>query len=134
MMWLRVIVSLGVVLALLWWLHRRLTTGSRAGGAAPVTVIAKQGIGSKASVVVIDVEGSRLVLGVTEQSVSVLQTADAPAPVTDFATAMDAAVTGTPAPINLFRSAQFGGTSPIAGSILSPDTWRQAATTLRRAR
>src|SRR5690554_3019385 len=142
MIGLRVLVSLGAVLALLWWLHRRLTAGPRARAASPVSVVAKQGIGAKASVVVIDVEGSRLVLGVTEQSVSVLQSGDAPAPAVEFAKSMDAATSSGPAPIELFGSpkgapftpGQFGGKGALAGAIRSPDTWRQAATTLRRAR
>ncbi|MCW4385722.1 flagellar biosynthetic protein FliO [Salinibacterium sp. SYSU T00001] len=139
MIGLRVLVSLGAVLALLWWLHRRLSSGPRATKVNPVTVVSKQGIAAKASVVVIDVEGSRLVLGVTEQSVSVLQTTEAPAPAEEFAASMDAALASptpvrAPVPIAAFNPAQFGQKSPIAGSILSLDTWRQAATTLRRAR
>jgi flagellar protein FliO/FliZ len=157
MIGLRVLVSLGAVLALLWWLHRRLSRGPRAARVNPVSVVAKQGIGSKASVVVIDVEGSRLVLGVTEQSVSVLQSSEAPAPeiapAAAFAKSMDAAMESPAASVTpfpgfgkgaSFGSEQFGGAqfgkaasfgkSPIAGSILSMDTWRQAATTLRRAR
>ena len=78
---LRVALSLGVVLALLWVLQKRLAKGGLRGGraSAPVTIVARQGIGAKASVVVVDVEGERLVLGVTESSVTVLAAADAPA-------------------------------------------------------
>ncbi|WP_049828679.1 FliO/MopB family protein [Arthrobacter sp. RIT-PI-e] len=76
---LRVVISLGVVLALLFVLHRRLSrmSGTRAGSAI-VSVVARQGIGAKASVVVLDAEGTRFYLGVTEQSVSVLHSAAAP--------------------------------------------------------
>ncbi|WP_307803111.1 flagellar biosynthetic protein FliO [Frigoribacterium sp. PvP032] len=78
---LRVALSLGVVLALLWVLQKRLAKGGLRGGraSAPVTIVARQGIGAKASVVVVDVEGERLVLGVTEASITVLAAADAPA-------------------------------------------------------
>ena len=78
---LRVALSLGVVLALLWVLQKRLAKGGLRGGraSAPVTIVARQGIGAKASVVVVDVEGERLVLGVTESSITVLAAADAPA-------------------------------------------------------
>jgi len=78
---LRVALSLGVVLALLWVLQKRLVTGARRSGkaSAPVTVVARQGLGAKASVVVVDVEGERLVLGVTESSVTVLAASEAPA-------------------------------------------------------
>lgn len=77
---LRVVLSLGVVLALLWVLQKRLVKGGRAGTRATsqVSVVARQGVGAKASVVVVDVEGERLVLGVTESSVTVLAAADRP--------------------------------------------------------
>ena len=70
---LRVAVSLAAVLGLLWYVQRRLTKGSvgqRSAGL--VSVVGRQGIGQKASVVVVDVDGIRFVLGVTEQSVTVL--------------------------------------------------------------
>ena len=72
---LRVVLSLGVVLALLWVLQKRLVKGGRAGTRATsqVSVVARQGVGAKASVVVVDVEGERLVLGVTESRVSQLR-------------------------------------------------------------
>nr|WP_305038567.1 flagellar biosynthetic protein FliO [Frigoribacterium sp. VKM Ac-1396] len=71
---------MGVVLALLWVLQKRLVKGGRAGTRATsqVSVVARQGVGAKASVVVVDVEGERLVLGVTESSVTVLAAADRP--------------------------------------------------------
>jgi flagellar protein FliO/FliZ len=77
---LRVVLSLGVVLALLWVLQKRLVKGGRGGTRATsqVSVVARQGVGAKASVVVVDVEGERLVLGVTESSVTVLAAADRP--------------------------------------------------------
>lgn len=76
---LRVLLSLGVVLALLFVLHRKVSriNGNRAG-AGLVSVVARQGIGAKASVVVLDAEGTRFYLGVTEQSVSVLHSSAAP--------------------------------------------------------
>ncbi|MDM7890137.1 FliO/MopB family protein [Curtobacterium caseinilyticum] len=84
---LRVAVSLGVVLALMWFLHRRATKGGfgaaakgRGRRSAAVEVVGRQGIGGKASVVVVDVAGERLVLGVSEQSVSLLRSGPTPAP------------------------------------------------------
>ncbi|MUK01414.1 hypothetical protein GM708_05430 [Vibrio cholerae] len=76
---LRVLLSLGVVLALLFVLHRKVSkiNGNRAG-AGLVSVVARQGIGAKASMVVVDAEGTRFYLGVTEQSVSVLHSTAAP--------------------------------------------------------
>lgn len=157
---LRVAVSLAAVLALVWWLHRRLTRGVKRPAAKAVTVVTRQSLGQKASLVVVDVEGSRLVLGVTEHGVSVLQSAEVPEPVLESVPAPDSdsdsdsaeqpsfarslgraqsdAVAlravrplftqgGTDVP----RSAASGA---LAGRILSPQTWKQAAATLRKAR
>lgn len=78
---LRVLVVLGVMVALLWFVQRRVTKGRssarrRRGNA--VTVVGRQGVGPKASVVVVDVDGNRFVLGVTERQISVLYTSDRP--------------------------------------------------------
>lgn len=154
----RVVLSLGVVLALLWYLQRRLSRGALTKGAAnPVTVVGRTPIGAKASVVVVEVDGTRLVLGVTEQAVTVLhekslvpsrtplhaamaalgQPADTGAEIaseTAFArslaeatSAADASATGTDSggPVSSTR---------LAGSILSPTTWRQTAVLLRQGR
>ncbi|MEO6944425.1 MAG: flagellar biosynthetic protein FliO [Lacisediminihabitans sp.] len=173
---LRVVVSLAVVVALLWVLQRRLTRGSRASGAAkPVRIVTKQAISPKASVVIIDVEGTRLLLGVTEHAVSVLQTSDIPLEVeasvesssaTAFAATMSSVKTAKPAtkavtttstttkipaqatrkpaakpaqkspelaPVAAFTGAtQAGGM--LAGSILSPATWRQLVSVFRQGR
>jgi len=81
---LRVALSLGVVLALMWVLHRasrKRFSGKPSGRrAATVEVVGRQGIGGKASVVVVDVEGERLVLGVSEHGVALLTSGQAPAP------------------------------------------------------
>ena len=79
---LRVLVVLGVIVALLWYVQRRVTKGkggrARARRGNAVTVVGRQGVGSKASVVVVDVDGTRFVLGVTERAVNVLQSGDRP--------------------------------------------------------
>lgn len=164
----RVVVSLAVVLGLLWVLQRRLTRGTRKNAAGhPVTIVTKQAISPKASVVIIDVDGTRLLLGVTEHAVSVLQTSDAPVPVIEVA----AAITGPSAAKAFAESltkvttakltgqktatvtqpatrkpaakkettelapvAAFTGQSALAGSILSPTTWKQLATSIRQGR
>jgi flagellar protein FliO/FliZ len=76
----RVALSLAVVLGVLWFLQRRLSRSARGKRATSVvTVVTRQGISPKASVVVVDVEGSRYLLGVTEQSITLLSSGDAPA-------------------------------------------------------
>lgn len=189
---LRVVLSLGVVLALLWVLQKRLVKGGRAGTRATsqVSVVARQGVGAKASVVVVDVEGERLVLGVTESSVTVLAAADRPvdagaltlvpeptraeagpetqeARVTSIAPVAFASVLSAESaaardelsarpvdatPVELLRprgaARRAAASRPreldarrrgraaksVEGSILAPDTWRQAAAALRSGR
>lgn len=182
---LRVALSLGVVLALMWVLHRASkkrfagkTSGRRA---ATVEVVGRQGLGGKASVVVVDVEGERLVLGVSEQGVSLLTSGQAPTPELTIVTgpvqlpvrpAPSADVFGqelalqADAPTSLqARPERRGRVDPepaggahlpealpmrprnrrpqrttvptaqqLQGSILSVDTWRQAAAALRNRR
>jgi flagellar protein FliO/FliZ len=181
-----------VVLALLWVLQKRLVKGGRAGTRATsqVSVVARQGVGAKASVVVVDVEGERLVLGVTESSVTVLAAADRPVDATPltlvaeptdagaesetqearvtpiapvaFASVLSAETAAArddvparpvePTPAELLRprgAARRAAVSrprdlearrrgraaaSIEGSILAPDTWRQAAAALRSGR
>lgn len=76
---LRVALSLAVVLGLLWVLQRRFSRGARTGARKLVRVVERQTIGPKASVVVVDADGQRFLLGVTDQAVNVLDTREAPA-------------------------------------------------------
>ncbi len=160
---LRVVVSLGAVLALLWVISRKVSKSGRVTRSAKhVTVVARQGISGKASVAVVDVEGTRYVLGVTEHQVTVLGAAEAPqdarvttlapaiaapaAPVapsfeTALASARDAApaavVAPAAAPLGERRAARAVApqpTSALAGSILSAGTWKQAAAAMRSHR
>ncbi|TFD80768.1 flagellar biosynthetic protein FliO [Cryobacterium fucosi] len=142
---LRVALSLAAVLGLLWALQRRLIRGSRATRSQnTVTVVGRQGLGQKASVVVVDIDGRRFVLGVTEQSVNVLHDGDSPpAPTpesvaepqsvpaagdTVFARSLDAATGRVAAHAATARRSRLGG------SILSPATWQQTAAALRQGR
>ncbi|MET1155636.1 flagellar biosynthetic protein FliO [Arthrobacter sp.] len=75
---LRVALSLAVVLGLLWVLQRRFSRGARTGARQLVRVVERQTIGPKASVVVVDADGRRFLLGVTDQAVNVLDTREVP--------------------------------------------------------
>ncbi|MDQ4138275.1 MAG: flagellar biosynthetic protein FliO [Actinomycetota bacterium] len=164
---LRVIVSLAVVLGVLWYLQKKLSKrgiGKAAGKA--VTLIGRQAVGPKASVAVVEIDGRRLVLGVTEHSVTVLHSAEAhvaervvhpfevslseasapvvypdnvrpitaPVPIRAVITTPEV----LPAPVQELRrprgSHRSRPTSKIAGSILSPETWRQASAAIREVR
>ena len=163
---LRVLVVLGVIVGLLWFVQRRVTRGRGARGGRTrrgnaVSVVGRQGVGSKASVVVVDVDGNRFVLGVTERQVSVLHTGarpqEADAEVTPLvpvrktlakdvvASAGAASTTSGPAgaqgstDTDTRQDAEFltaqGRASlfdeALKGSILSPATWRQASSAVR---
>lgn len=79
---LRVIVSLAVVLGLVWWFARRNRSGAKARvRPTAVTVVGRQQLGRRAGVAVVEIEGRRLVLGLTDQHVQLLAELDAtPAP------------------------------------------------------
>lgn len=124
---LRVLLSLGVVLALLFVLHRKVSklNGTRAG-AGLVSVVARQGLGAKASLVVVDAEGTRFYLGVTEQSVSVLHSASAPralqsVPAVDAALPSRAAQAAPGGPDSLGQDSPNPGPSGPESSIPEPD-------------
>lgn len=124
-LWLRVLLSLGAVLAVLWLLQRRLLQKGRLGGAAalPLKVVARQGLGQKSAVVIVETVGRRFLLGVTEQSISVLHSEDVPeeeqAGLDGFARSLEEAS------LPVSRTV-------LEGSILSPRTWQQGADALRK--
>ena len=133
------------MLSALWLIQRRLSR--RTGGPRrqePIRVVAKQGVGPKAQIVVVDMEGARYVLGVTEGGVSVvdrlpLPAADRtqPAPVETPATqTSDAGTAGDelspPVPLPLRRTLPRGtATTRAFGRPTTPA--RGAAEVLRRA-
>jgi flagellar protein FliO/FliZ len=134
---LRVALSLAVVLGLLWVVQRRLGRKAHANKAdGLLSVVTRRGIGQKASVVVLDVDGTRYLLGVTEQSVSVLGTSDAPvvaAGADEFARSMSAATLGRAELATITRRRPgLAPTGRLGGSILSPLVWKQAATAVRQ--
>jgi len=153
---LRVALSLAVVFGLIWYIHRRLTRGGKARLAAtPITVLGKQAVGQKASVVVVDADGKRFILGVTEHSITVIHGGVAPA-----AAFADVLAEATPAATSGDANSESPAARPVAvaarteaapvdtglvapgsrvpgalgGSILSPSTWRQAAAAIGRNR
>ena len=76
---LRVLVSLAAVLGLMWVLARRLRRGAASPKAKALAVVSRQTVGPKASVVLVDTDGRRFLLGVTEHGISVLHSGEAPA-------------------------------------------------------
>ncbi|MCQ1951172.1 flagellar biosynthetic protein FliO [Arthrobacter sp. zg-Y859] len=159
---LRVLVALGAVLGLLWFLQRRFsrTLGSAGANQPAVRVVSRQPLTPKASLVVVETGGQRLLLGVAEGSVNLLHTTEVPpesepVPATGFAASLEAAQhsagsfpeggnAADPSGLPPRRAARGAHALPsahpvpaksaLAGSILAPETWRQAGAVLRRGR
>jgi flagellar protein FliO/FliZ len=147
---LRVVVSLAVVLGAIWFVQKRMGRGSRGKSKSkPISVVARQNVGAKASVAVVEFGGKRFLLGVTEHAVSVLDAGEIPAAevaavleatvekaaekkaaekkdasAQDFADALSEAQGDSPAALK-------PASSRLAGSVLSASTWKQAFTALR---
>ncbi|WP_353987981.1 flagellar biosynthetic protein FliO [Ruicaihuangia caeni] len=86
---LRVLLTLAALLAVLWWVQRRVARRQAAKPEAPaIAVVSRQALTPKAQAVMIEADGRRLLLGVTEHSVTVLH-ADADAPPAETASSAD---------------------------------------------
>lgn len=114
---MRVVLSLAAVFGLLWFFQRKLARGAGAQEAR-ITVVSKQGITPKAAVVTVDTEGRRFVLGVTEQSVSVIFETAVPEELPEVAE--EPAKTGPQS------------WEAVSGSILDPNVWKQLSGRRRR--
>ncbi|RAX47891.1 hypothetical protein DQ353_18075 [Arthrobacter sp. AQ5-05] len=161
---LRVLVSLAAVFGLLFYLRKRLLPRFGTPRASQLNVVERQGLGPKSSVVLLDVQGRRYLLGVAEASISVLDSFEAPEPAASqipdpvaetprsFAAVLEsllapAAVQPALPPAADHQDIPNHGperepaagspgpsASPLAGSILSPETWRRAVAALRTGR
>ncbi|MFH5824888.1 FliO/MopB family protein [Georgenia sp. AZ-5] len=137
---LRVVVSLAAVLGLIWVAQRYVRRTATPGRTADaITVLGRQGVAAKASVVLVEAAGHRFLLGVTEHQVNVLHTGDVPPPAPTeqdlFSDAL-ARTTGTDPALTVPETPPAGiaGTPGGSGSNLAPATRRQAAAALRRGR
>lgn len=138
---LRVIFSLGAVIGVLWLAQRYFAraTGLRGKASDPLNVISRRGIGQKSALVVVEMDGKRFMLGVTDQSINVLHTGEVPEPATVPETAAQsfsrtlASVPGGPEVdeqgiARHRRAARQPGA--LDGSILSLGTWVRAGQAL----
>lgn len=145
---LRVVVSLAVVLGLIWALAR---VRKRVGptGSDVVTVMSKIPVTKKGSVLLVKAGGETLLLGATDTQISLLASVELPqeeeeakeerTPV-DVQSLMEqiqpghapAAIAASPASIGRASNRSVSGNDgPLAGSILSPSTWRQLTDLLK---
>jgi flagellar protein FliO/FliZ len=128
----RVVVALGSVLGLMWLAARgwRRTPAGRVAAASTLTVLARQGLGPRSQVAVVQVGRRALVLGVADQRIELL--ADLPAeealpPVLSTATPL-------PTGHGALPTAPGDGTvtrGPLDGSALSAATWKRAVEAVR---
>jgi flagellar protein FliO/FliZ len=129
----RIIFSLLVVLGLMWLLARlaRRPLAGRSGGL--LGVIARQQLTRGASVAVLRVGDRALVLGITDQHVTLLAETE---PVDPDGPARGGGELREP--LTIAELTHSGGqpveTAALSGSILSPATWKQAVAALRRGR
>ncbi len=122
---LRVALSLGVVLALLWFLARRLGAGKTTTRRLPITVLGRQSIGRRSGITVVDVAGRTLVLGVSDSEVRLLTELE-PGPLT----LLDEGDDGDGEPVT--SAPESRPASPLSGSVLAPATWRTSWDILRK--
>ncbi|MFJ4208343.1 flagellar biosynthetic protein FliO [Paenarthrobacter sp. NPDC089675] len=159
---LRVVVALGAVLGVIWLLQRRLGKGKgRRRADSTLSVVSRQAVGQKASVVVVDAGDKRFLLGVTEHNVTVLHTSDAPVVPAEIVEPLQPQMVEEQSFAQLFRQASGESVPrnelvtgqipvvrrraelhrrtpaqahPLHGSILSASTWRQASDAFRGRR
>jgi flagellar protein FliO/FliZ len=122
---LRIFFSLAVVLLLMWGLARvaRRPLSGRGGGA--LAVLARQPLTRGAAVAVVRVGERAYVVGVTDQNVTLLAEADPDA--------IEAAAHPSHEVREQLSLDALAGPG-LAGSALSPSTWRQAAAAVFKGR
>lgn len=145
---LRVVVSLAIVIGLIWALARVRKRVSPKGASA-LQILSKVPVSKRGSILLVEIGGKTLLLGSTDSTISLLSEVDLSededaaaqkrTPI-DFSTLLDewraegvddvSLVAATPdefaASIPVPRAQ-----GPLAGSVLSPQTWRQLAQALR---
>jgi len=143
---LRVLVSLACVFGLLWFVARRARGGATAVRRAPaLSVVARQSLGGRSAVALVEVAGRHLVLGVGEHGVTLLTEVEVAPPADGDRIALDTdelerllvddlptPVPSRPAesPLPSSPAARMPAVptprNPLEGSILDATTWRRA--------
>jgi flagellar protein FliO/FliZ len=147
----RLLISLVVVLLIVWFLGRRLRRGGRIKDTCLIDVLSRQQLTRTASVAVVRVGDKALVIGVTDTGVNVLGETDleaaeaaarstAPKPPTAShrraqptppRTATGTVTAAAPGRAAFESGSASAARGPLAGSALSPQTWRQTIESLR---
>jgi flagellar protein FliO/FliZ len=126
--------ALTVVLVLLWAAARLLQRGpGKRDGGDLLEVLARRPLGRTTSVAVVRVATKTFVLGITDQGISLLGEADVPPAAEDAPTKSGPVRRVSVLPGgNLAEAGEStAGAGRLAGSALSPATWRQAIDLVR---
>ncbi|MFJ9315125.1 flagellar biosynthetic protein FliO [Pimelobacter simplex] len=116
----RLVGSLVLVVGLLLLIARLVNRRFKAPTGAAIQVVHRQALGRGQAVAVVSVGTRVLVLGTTEQQVTLLTEVEPDEIGLDLdATTLDGGAVEPP------RHKQPAATGPLAGSVLSPQTWKQ---------
>ncbi|SDT75861.1 FliO/MopB family protein [Actinoplanes derwentensis] len=131
----RVLLALFIVLVLMWLLARLVRRPYTARANGPLAVLDRQQLSRGSAVAVIRVADKALVVGITEEQVSLLGEADLVAFVTDEETEqhleMEVEEDGLHAHLKLPDRHPGTLAGRLNGSVLSPRTWTTALETIR---
>jgi flagellar protein FliO/FliZ len=130
----RMLLSLVVVLVLLFIAARFTRRGRPRGGGPEITVLSRVTVGSKASVAVVRLADRALVVGVTDQSVTLLTEG----PASELIPATETPAQSTRVVRRAVTDEALAGADavpasarPLEGSALSPATWRRTVDAVR---
>jgi flagellar protein FliO/FliZ len=144
---LRVVVSLAIVIGLIWALARVRKRVSPKGASA-LQILSKVPVSKRGSILLVEIGGKTLLIGSTDSAISLLSEVDLSkdeegvpqkrTPI-DFSALLDEWRTeGTDdvllveaTPEELAAAIPVPRQGPLAGSVLSPQTWRQLGQVLR---
>ncbi len=134
---LRAVVALGAVLGLIWWGARRMTHRRvvRSAFEPHVQVVDRHSLTRTTGVAVLAVGNRRLLVGFGDQQVGLLtELAPVVAPLEPTGTDVVPAPRGQPEKVSATseRVSEDGGRrSPLAGSVLHPQTWKDTLRALQ---
>jgi flagellar protein FliO/FliZ len=123
----RLLLSLAAVLLLMWFVARRLRGSTRRGNAEVLDVLGRRQLSRTSSVAVVRVLDQALIIGITDTHVSLLGETDLDA----AREAAHAAADTEPERSPQRRPRPATRPARLAGSALSPATWRQTLESLR---
>jgi flagellar protein FliO/FliZ len=125
----RTVVALLAVLAVMWLLARLVRRPARTAGGRRIDVVARTQLSRGAGIAVVRVGGRALLVGITDSQVTMLTEVDP-----DEVTVPEPRSDRTPVDLPAVPPSSAGSSSAgagLAGSALSPRTWRQAVDALR---